>query len=236
MMKPFFSALLIVLFSSSAMASTSHVELTDVEVDMSPASLKAGAKIMMETCVQCHSMKYVKFRHLAEVGFSPKEINDLRGEKDINASLERAMDMEAVRAMFGLVPPDLSLITQARRGGARYIYSLLAGFYTTEEGKVDNHVFPGIRMPDIFNVSQAQDEQERQAILANIANISAFLAWASDPNSAKREDLGYYVLGYIALLALMYYLVKRRIWQGVKNRRQTAEEAPTSKSRESLTV
>jgi ubiquinol-cytochrome c reductase cytochrome c1 subunit len=132
--------------------------------------------------------------------------------------------------MFGLVPPDLSLMTKARRGGSRYVYSLFAGFQADENGNVENHVFPGIQMPDIFSISLAASDKEREAILANIADVSAFLEWASDPSGAERESLGYYVLAYIVALSVLYYLLKKRIWQRVKRRNEIAQEQSAAAS------
>lgn len=210
---------------SNAYASGGHVELADVTIDPTPQAIKAGAQIVLENCVQCHSLKYIKYRHLKEIGFTQEEIDKIRGDKGMNDSLERGMDINMVRDMFGLVPPDLSLMAKARKGGGAYIYSLLTAFHQNESGNTDNSVFPGIRMPDVMSYSFASTEAEKEEIQKSVKDVSAFLVWASDPNAAKRESIGVYVIGYLLLLTVLYYLLKKRIWATVGERQRAEQKA-----------
>ena len=210
---------------SSVFAAGGHVELEDVTIKNTPEAVKAGAQIVIENCVQCHSMKYIKYRHLAEIGFSQEEIDDIRGDNGMNEAFKRGMDINMVRDMFGLVPPDLSLMAKARKGGGTYIYSLLVGYHQNENGDTDNKVFPGIRMPDVMSYSFASDDAERQEIKDSIQNVSAFLVWASDPNAAKREGIGFYVVAYLLLLTILYYLLKKRIWATVGERQALEQQS-----------
>jgi len=43
--------------------------------------------------------------------------------------------------------------------------------------------------------------------------VTAFLAWAADPNLEARKRMGLMVVLYIALTALLLGLAKRRIWR-----------------------
>lgn len=216
----FILALACTLSFSSAWAAGGSVPLEEYTVDRGLPAIKAGAQTIVENCNQCHSLKYIKYRHLLDIGFSKEEVDELRGDKKMNTPLGRVMDIEMVRDMFGLVPPDLSLMAKARKGGARYTYSLLLNYYTDAEGNTDNHLFPGIRMPDVMSFSYASDEAERDAIRQQTADVSAFLHWAADPNAAKRESLGTYVVAYLILLSLLYYLLKKSIWKDVKKRQK----------------
>ncbi len=223
---------------SSALAAGGSVELEDVTIKETPEAVKAGALIAIENCVQCHAMKYIKYRHLSEIGFTQEEIDELRGDKGINTAFERGMDINMVRDMFGLVPPDLSLMAKARKGGGTYIYSLLVGYHQDENGDTNNRVFPNIRMPDVMSYSFASSDAERQEIEKASQDVSAFLIWASDPNAAKRESLGVYVIAYLLLLTILFYFLKKRIWATVgerqalerKSKRETtqAEAKPQS--------
>ena len=160
----------------------------------------------------CHSLKYLKYGDLSQVGFTEKEVDALRNGKGLKDSLQTDMDPGMLRESFGLLPPDLSLMAKAREGGPRYIYSLLTGFYQKADGGVDNHFFPGVKMPDVLNYSDAQDPAQRAALQEQARDAAAFLAWVADPHAAERHRLGYYVLGYLAILTLFLYLSKRRIW------------------------
>ncbi len=202
----------------------SHVELEEIKLDMSQSTLQAGAHTVIENCVQCHSLKYIKYRHFLDIGFTQEQIDEMRGEKDMNDRFERVMEMSMVKDMFGMVPPDLSLITKARAGGHNYLYSLLVGYQMDEEGNSDNKVFPGIKMPDVMSYSFSSTDEERAAVRAQAAEVSSFLSWAADPHAEQRETIGTYVVAYLIFLSFLYYALKKRIWARV-GERQAAEAA-----------
>jgi len=210
--------------STAWAAAPSHVELEKITLDMSQSTLQAGAHIVTENCIQCHSLKYIKYRHFLEIGFTQEEIDEMRGDKDMNDRFGRVMEMSMVKDMFGMVPPDLSLMTKARSGGHNYLYSLLIGYQMDENGNSDNKVFPGIKMPDVVSYSFASTDEERQEIREQVASVSSFLSWAADPHAEKRETIGAYVVAYLIFLSILYYLLKKRIWARV-GERQAAEEA-----------
>ena len=43
-------------------------------------------------------------------------------------------------------------------------------------------------------------------------DVSAFLAWTAEPKMEERKSLGFIVLIYLAILALLLYFVKKKIW------------------------
>lgn len=49
------------------------------------------------------------------------------------------------------------------------------------------------------------------------ADVAAFLSWAADPHLEKRKQLGWQVLLYLLVTALLLYVAKRRIWARVKH-------------------
>ncbi|WP_227657444.1 cytochrome c1, partial [Candidatus Magnetaquicoccus inordinatus] len=82
------------------------------------AALKRGAQVAVQSCLTCHSIKYIKFDQLRQLGFSELEVKSLaegvgRTKKD---ALTSSMDPVAAKESFGVVPPDLSLMTKARKG------------------------------------------------------------------------------------------------------------------------
>ncbi|MET0481941.1 MAG: cytochrome c1, partial [Aestuariivirgaceae bacterium] len=40
----------------------------------------------------------------------------------------------------------------------------------------------------------------------------AFLAWAGEPKMEERKRIGFQVMIFLAVFAVLLYLVKRRIW------------------------
>jgi len=117
---------------------------------------------------------------------------------------------------FGKAPPDLSLMTKAREGGADYVYSYLLGYYTTKDGMPGNHIYPETKMPDPLGISGATEAAQRSAINSQARDIVSFLAWTADPHASERHRLGYYVLGYLFVLTALLYMVKNQIWSRLK--------------------
>ena len=133
----------------------------------------------------------------------------------MSESLHSQMDASTELGMFGTVPPDLSLMAKAREGGAGYIYELVTGFYTDAKGQTANHAFPGVKMPDVFMIAQA-DAAGKKDTEGKARDVAAFLEWASDPYAEARTRLGKYVIGYFVLLTGLLYLLKRKIWSTLK--------------------
>jgi cytochrome c1 len=150
---------------------------------------------------------------------------------------------EAARAANnGAFPPDLSLIAKARAGwpgtfnqlihglgGAEYVYSVLTGYEEPpEELKADqpegmyyNPYFASghwIGMPPPLTDGQVTYDDGAPSTVADMArDVSAFLAWAAEPTMEERKSLGFSVIIYLAIFALLLYLVKNKIWARVEH-------------------
>jgi ubiquinol-cytochrome c reductase cytochrome c1 subunit len=132
--------------------------------------LQRGFQVYKEVCAACHSLKYVSFYQLADLGYSEAEVKAIANQWAIEvpsvnpdtgeASTRKALvsdrfpspyanETAARAANNNAYPPDLSLMAEARHDGANYIYSLLTGYadantYRNEEGRpVPNDAKPG---------------------------------------------------------------------------------------------
>lgn len=119
------------------------------------AQLQRGFQVYKEVCAACHSLRFVAFRNLQDLGFSEVEIKALAKSYDI-ATIDDAGEAitrkglpadhfpspyanpEAARAANGAIPPDLSLITKARHEGPSYVVSLLTGYTTPPKSYIDH--------------------------------------------------------------------------------------------------
>jgi cytochrome c1 len=196
------------------MAAGEEITLADIELERGEKHIMQGAETALTICMGCHNLKYLRYRKLLDVGFSREEVDSLRGDHDLNDPLLGANTEEMSLQMFGIVPPDLSLIAKARDGGPRYVYSFLTGFHTTDGGGVDNRIFPGAKMPDILGYANA-DSDTRQQLQQQAKDVAVFLEWAADPHAGERVRLGYYVIAYLVFLTVLMWLLKRRIWSDV---------------------
>lgn len=201
-----------IMLCAAAGGSFAADEPAAVAIPHTPESMRRGAETAVNVCLGCHNLKFVKYGDLLQLGITGKQLDTLRNGKSLKEELHTDMDPGMLRESFSLVPPDLSLMAKAREGGPRYIYGLLTGFYQKKGGGVDNHIFPGIKMPDVLSYSDAKDAAQRAAVESQARDVAAFLAWAADPHAAERHRLGYYVLAYLAVLTALLYLTKRRIW------------------------
>lgn len=211
--------------------------------------LQRGFKVYQEVCSNCHSLKQVAFRDLTALGYNEAEVKAIAkqwgskaqtfdpktGDRGERANLPSDHFPPVYYAGQG-VPPDLSLITKARHGGAQYVHSLLTGYvdqvgYKNEKGEELLKMFPDAKTPDglYFNPYFANLNLAMPAPLASdgqvtysdgkvatidqmSTDVSAFLAWTAEPKLDKRKQTGWPVLGFLIFATVLAYLAKRNIW------------------------
>ena len=206
-----FIKILLLCLCSTAWGATEE-KLEQVAVDTSQAGIARGAQMLMSNCHSCHTLKYIKYRDLAGIGIAKSMIDEWRGDQPLDATLQAQMSENDAAQSFGKAPPDLSLMAKARDGGVNYVYSYLLAYYLTPEGLPGNHVYPETHMPDPLGISTAADDAAKGAIREQARDIVSFLAWTADPHEQERHKLGYYVIGYLMVLTVLLYLLKRQIW------------------------
>jgi len=213
-LKYFLILCVVCIMAPSAYASEAKLE--HISVDISPEAIKRGADTLMDVCHGCHTLKYISYRSLTKLGIDKKKIDEWRGDQAIDSPLAGLMSDDAALSAFGKLPPDLSLMAQARDGEANYVYSYLIGYYVNSEGVTGNHIFPETKMPDPLGISSETDASKREEIKATARDVVSFLVWASDPHTEERHWLGHYVIAYLIVLTLLLYALKKRIWSRVK--------------------
>lgn len=204
-----------VICAGSAFASGGGA-LKEVEFDTSQEARQRGAETVVGVCMMCHSLKYVKFGDLENIGMSKEKIQTLLTTQKMEDRMVSLTPLEVRKESYGKEPPDLSLMAIARKKGPQYIYTLLTSYYAIEDGNADNHLFPGIKMPDMLGYSFAEEgSPERAQIEAQARDTVSFLMWAADPNADTRKQLGTYVIIYLVILTILLYMVKKRTWRSV---------------------
>ena len=233
------------------------------------AQLQRGYKVYREVCSSCHSMKLMSFRNLGQKGgpfYDPKYKNpndnpivkQIASEYDIPTIDQDTGDdttrkgtpsdtfpspfknEEAAKASnSGIAPPDLSVMTKAREGGAAYVYCVMTSFEKAPLGlniadtqhynpcvhgnlatqwKGDPHKIPEggvLAMPPPLTDGRVTFDDGRASTLSNeAADVAAFLEWASDPHAVERKQLGFAVIIYLLLLAGVTYVAYRQVWKG----------------------
>ena len=207
------------------------------------ASLQRGFQVYKEVCSACHSMKFVKYRNLGDdggPGFSEPEVKAIAAQYQITDGPNDEGDMferpgqpkDTFKAPFeneqiaklangGALPPDLSLMTKARDGGADNVYALLTGY---DEAPADvvvgaglnyNPYFPGhqIAMAQPLYPDSVEYADGTEASVEQMAkDVTTFLHWAAEPKLEARKSMGFMVVTFLVILAGLLYFVQRKIW------------------------
>lgn len=213
MNKRFLLPLLLYMFSSFAQAN--EVALDQDKIPTDRAAVLRGAEQVATVCASCHGLKYVQYRNLLELGIAQETVDTWRSDNPLNSAMQPQMDPAVAQTMFGLVPPDLSLMAVARKGGVHYVYSYLMGYAVNENGVAINRIDNVSKMPDILGIASATDAKQREKISANAKDITAFLSWAADPHAEDRKNLGIYVMIYLFIMIILLLLWKKQIWRKV---------------------
>lgn len=118
------------------------------------ASLQRGARLYMNYCAGCHSLKFVRYNALAEaLGLTEAQVAEnlqFTGDRPHDLILS-AMPAEESTLWFGMAPPDLSLTARAR--SVDWIYTFLKSFYADPDSALtgaNNTVLVGTAMPHVL--------------------------------------------------------------------------------------
>lgn len=158
---------------------------------------------------------------IPEIDRATGEMGDRPGRPSDHFRRPFANEYAARGANGGALPPDLSVITSARHGGADYVRALLLG-YTGEDidGKHVNHVFPGglISMAPPLAEGVVTYEDGTNATLPQMASdVAHFLQWAADPHMEQRKSMGLQVLAFLLILTVLLYASYRQVWKDTKH-------------------
>jgi ubiquinol-cytochrome c reductase cytochrome c1 subunit len=131
------------------------VALEDANIDLNNhAAIQRGARYVVNYCMGCHSMQYVRYKQMMEVGLSQEDIEEnlIFTDGKVGDLMKIAMPAKSAADWFGAPAPDLTLTARIRAGGADWIYTYLKSFYTdpTRPLGVNNTVFPNVGMPHVL--------------------------------------------------------------------------------------
>jgi ubiquinol-cytochrome c reductase cytochrome c1 subunit len=244
----FAGVLLAAAISTTAQASGDAVKLEKQDWSFNGifgtydrGALKRGYQIYSEVCVSCHSLDYVAYRNLMDIGFEEETVKEIAAEFEVEDGPNDDGEMflrparpsdrfvapyaneKASRAANnGAFPPDLSLMAKARKGGPDYLYGLLTRYHEDApegmelaDGMSYNEVFPGhqIAMGQPLDDEAVEYEDGTPATLVQHAkDITTFLTWAASPEMEQRKRLGIKVMLFLFVWTGMLIALKKKIW------------------------
>jgi len=185
------------------------------------AAAQRGFQVYSEVCSVCHGMQFLHYRDLAGIGLTEDQIKAIAAA----VTVPQGVNDQANRAAHnGALPPDLSLIVNAREGHADYVYALLTGFadpppgMQMQDGMNFNKYFPGhqIAMPPPLQDGRVTYADGTPATVEQMSHdVVTFLTWAANPEMVERKQIGWRWVLFFLIMAGLTYGVKRKVWADV---------------------
>jgi len=218
------------------------------------AQLQRGFQVYSEDCSACHSLSLVSFRDLKALGYNEAEVKKIAADwktpvPSVNpdtgeAATRKALPSDHFPSPFpnevaarannnNALPPDLSLMTKAREGGAAYVYSILTGFQNqpaellkrfpdakTPPNLHYNPYFANLNIampPPLTTNGQVTYADGTPATVDQMAkDVAAFLVWTAEPKLDSRHAAGFPVVIFLLFATILGYLAYKQIWYDAK--------------------
>ncbi len=207
------------------------------------AARQRGFQVFEEVCAACHGLEHLAYRNLGALGFDAERVKAIAAEYSVTDGpdadgemFERparpsdhwvppfANDNAARASNNGALPPELSLITKARKGGPDYLYALLTGYGEApagaelQEGMNYNPYFPGRQIampPPLFDDSVEYADGTKATADRMARDVTEFLAWVAEPELEARKRMGVMALVFLIAFTAMLFAVKRKVWADI---------------------
>jgi len=189
-------------------------------------SIKRGAKFFATNCMSCHTLIYLRNDPIA---------------KEAGITLDK-MPINVKTWPYDVTPPDLTLEANVR--GVNWIYTYLHSFYLDSKRPtgVNNLLLPNLAMANILAPYQGEQVLVEKPIAdimghyewydlvkltkqgtmtpddfdAAMADVVNFLAYAAEPYQAEQHRIGWWVLGFLCVMFVLMYMLKKEYWKDVK--------------------
>lgn len=226
--------------------------------------VQRGFQVYREVCSSCHSLRLLSFADLEGIGYTKAQIKEIakawpkqqptispKGDEVTRPNIPSdkfpspfANEAAARAANNNALPPDFSLITKAREGGAAYVYSLVTGYCADNNPHLRTESCeklaaqiksfpdsaPGKNLyynPYFANLNIAMPPPLRQDNQVTYApgnppatkeqmakDVAAFLTWTAEPKLENRHAAGIPTVIYLIIFSILAYLSYRSIWAG----------------------
>jgi len=242
-MKKIAFVLVYLLIPGWLMASEGNLHLEKANTNLADkASLQRGARTFVNYCLNCHTASFMRYSRMAkDLGLSEEEVakNLMFASTKIGEQMNVAMSRASASKWFGMVPPDLSVITRAR--GEDWIYTYLKSFYLDPSRPfgVNNLVFKEVGMPHVLWELQGYAEpvftethgggekvvtgtkvikqglQTPEKYDETVHDLVNFLTYVGEPSKLERQNLAPWVMLFLALFVGLAYLLKKEFWRDI---------------------
>jgi ubiquinol-cytochrome c reductase cytochrome b subunit len=226
---------LMLVSGSAEAASSGNLDLEHVETDFEDKdSLQRGFRTYMNYCVSCHELGYARYERTASDLGIPNDMvlaNLVWDGSLIGDLIENSMAKEDAETWFGAAPPDLTLA--GRVHSPDWLYTYLKSFYNDESRifGANNKIFPNVAMPNVLHGLQGDvtcddhgtgdptqcelhhvegtGELSSAEFDSMIADLVNFMYYVGEPVRDRRQQIGIWVLAFLAVLYVLTALVGR---------------------------
>lgn len=221
------------MLTNTAHAAEANLDLEHVETSFDDkGSLQRGFQTYMNYCSSCHELGFARYARAAEDLEIPEEMvveNLIFDGSLIGDLITNSMANKDSEGWFGAAPPDLTLIGRVRHPD--WLYSYLKGFYADETRAfgTNNKIFPNVAMPNVLHELQGDvvceshgdpDHCELEHVAGTgalspeefdvtVADLVNFLYYMGEPIRARRQEIGIWVLAFLAILYVLTTLLGR---------------------------
>lgn len=224
-----------------------------IEIDWDDkVSMQKGARTFVNYCMSCHSAAYSRFNRVGEDLGIPDELvrdnliftTDKYGEKTkVGELMKTTMSVEYAETVFGIAPPDLSLVARSR--GVDWLYNYLRGFYLDDSREglgVNNGVYNNVGMPHVLidlqghqkaikEIRKDANGDEYEVIVGfeiikpgsmssseydkTVYELVAFLDYLAEPYKQTRKNVGTGVIIFLIVFMILAYFLKKEYWKDI---------------------
>ncbi|GBR67083.1 cytochrome c1 [Gluconobacter kanchanaburiensis] len=200
-----------------------------------------GFAVFQQVCSACHGMEHVHYGDLTALDISSDTLRKWAADQDFPDGVDDNGDPKTRHgtlsdpilapypnaavgrlANHGLLPPDLSRLAMTLPGGAHGIRNILLSYAPTppgvklDEGRYYNTAlkWKHIGMPPPLQDNMLTYADGTRATTNQMASdVSVFLDRIAHPHALQRRRIGVFVLAYLAVMAVLTFLLQRRIWK-----------------------
>ena len=149
-----FTSAILGLSTSSFAAGGGSENLDEVYLNVNDVeSLKNGARIFANNCLSCHSAQYARYNRVAnDLGIPLEGLEGtlMFASEKVGDRMVAAMSPADAKKWFGIVPPDLTLISRVKK--PNWVYTYLRSFYKDESSVTgwNNALVQKVSMPHVL--------------------------------------------------------------------------------------
>lgn len=202
--------ILLLLVSAQVFSAGGGALLENAKTNIrSKDSLRNGAKLYMNYCVACHTLKYQRYSRMAEdLELTEQEVKEnlIFSDSKFTDHITNNLDQDQAKEWFGQSPPDLTVIAKARN--VNWLYTFLKSFYADPSSATgwNNTVLENASMPNVlWELKNSQSEEDFNKSVRDIVN---FLDYTAEPAQLIRMAYAPWVLLFMSFFAFLAYMLK----------------------------